>query len=97
MYQRPIGSQGVKGSVYRVPGGPRGPGVSLRGPRVRGRLSGFKGVKGLALSVPGGQGVGLQDPRGQGVGFQGHGGQGIGLQGLRGSRGRPTGSQVVKG
>ena len=36
-------------------------------------------------------------PEGQGVGYRVSGGQGVGLQGPRGSRGRPTRSQEVKG
>ena len=49
--------------------------------------------------VPEGQGVGLRCPSGQRIGLQGHrgSGPGVGLQGPRRSRGRPTGSQAVKG
>ena len=36
-------------------------------------------------------------PEGRGVAYKVLGGQGVGLQGPRGSRGRPTGSQRVKG
>ena len=49
--------------------------------------TGSQVIKGEAYRVPGGQGIGLEGPRAQGVT----------LQGLRGSRGRPTGSQGVKG
>ena len=59
---KPIGSQGVKGWAYRVPGGQ---GAGLQGLEgSRGRPAGSQGVKGKAYRVSGGQGVGLQDPRG---------------------------------
>ena len=41
--------------------------------------------------------VAYRFPWGQGVAYRVPGGQGVGLEGPRGSRGRPTGSQGVKG
>ena len=61
--------------------------------------SGSQGVKGKAERRPGDQGVGLQDPRGsrgRHPMFLGSRGR-LGLLGPRVARGRPTGSQGVKG
>ena len=54
-------------------------------------------VRELILDSGSRSGVGFQGPRGSGVGLQGPKGSGVVLQGPRGSRGRPTGSQGVKG
>ena len=53
-----------------------------------------QGVMGWAYRVPGGQDAGL---RGQRVNLQGPRMSGVGPQGPRGSIGRPSGSQAVKG